>query len=166
MPSLEGKVAIVTGAGRGIGRETARLLAAGGYAVLVTDMNEDAARETAEMLGEPAWHMRHDVRDASDDERLAERRDGARWWQRDGITPLGSRDRRWRNRDDRSAVSLTPDVRGQGRNGIARPALDQEPADAGRERAAHRRSHRREPKRRIPPDRRQQESRDLAHWFS
>jgi len=56
--------AVVTGAGRGIGRETARLLAAGGYAVLVTDMNEDAARETAEMLGEPAWHMRHDVRDA------------------------------------------------------------------------------------------------------
>jgi NAD(P)-dependent dehydrogenase (short-subunit alcohol dehydrogenase family) len=55
--------AVVTGAGRGIGRETARLLTARGYAVLVTDMNEDAARETAEMLGEHAWHMRHDVRE-------------------------------------------------------------------------------------------------------
>ena len=55
--------AVVTGAGRGIGRETARLLTCRGYAVLVTDMNEDAARETAEMLGEHAWHMRHDVRD-------------------------------------------------------------------------------------------------------
>ena len=55
--------AVVTGAGRGIGRETARLLTARGYAVLVTDMNEDAARETAEMLGEHAWHMRQDVRD-------------------------------------------------------------------------------------------------------
>jgi NAD(P)-dependent dehydrogenase (short-subunit alcohol dehydrogenase family) len=55
--------AVVTGAGRGIGRETARLLTARGYAVLVTDMNEDAARETAELLGEHAWHMGHDVRD-------------------------------------------------------------------------------------------------------
>ena len=49
--------AVVTGAGRGIGREIARLLAARGYAVLVTDVNEDAARETAELLGERAWPM-------------------------------------------------------------------------------------------------------------
>jgi NAD(P)-dependent dehydrogenase (short-subunit alcohol dehydrogenase family) len=55
--------AVVTGAGRGIGRETARLLTARGYAVLVTDVNEDAARETAAMLGEHAWHMAQDVRD-------------------------------------------------------------------------------------------------------
>ena len=54
---------MVTGAGRGIGREAARLLAARGYSVLVTDMNEDAARETAEMLGEHAWHLRQDVRE-------------------------------------------------------------------------------------------------------
>ena len=55
--------AVVTGAGRGIGREIARLLAARGYAVLVTDVNEDAARETAELLGEHAWPMAQDVRD-------------------------------------------------------------------------------------------------------
>lgn len=55
--------AVVTGAGRGIGREVARLLTTRGYAVLVTDVNEDAARETAEMLGEGAWHMGQDVRD-------------------------------------------------------------------------------------------------------
>ena len=54
--------AVVTGAGRGIGRETARLLARR-YAVLVTDVNEDAARETAALLGEHAWHMAQDVRD-------------------------------------------------------------------------------------------------------
>jgi len=54
---------VVTGAGRGIGREVARLLSARGYAVLVTDVNEDAARETAEMLGEHAWHLGQDVRD-------------------------------------------------------------------------------------------------------
>jgi NAD(P)-dependent dehydrogenase (short-subunit alcohol dehydrogenase family) len=55
--------AVVTGAGRGIGRETARLLVARGYAVLVTDVNEDAARETADLLGEHAWHMAQDVRE-------------------------------------------------------------------------------------------------------
>jgi len=55
--------AVVTGAGRGIGREVARLLAGRGYAVLVADVNEDAARETAAMLGEPAWHIGFDVRD-------------------------------------------------------------------------------------------------------
>jgi NAD(P)-dependent dehydrogenase (short-subunit alcohol dehydrogenase family) len=63
--------AVVTGAGRGIGRETARLLATRGYAVLVTDVIEDAARETAELLGEPAWHMAHDVRDADAHRRVA-----------------------------------------------------------------------------------------------
>jgi NAD(P)-dependent dehydrogenase (short-subunit alcohol dehydrogenase family) len=55
--------AVVTGAGRGIGRAVARLLSARGYAVLVTDLNEDAARETAEMLGEHVWHLGQDVRD-------------------------------------------------------------------------------------------------------
>src|SRR3954447_18617057 len=56
--------AVVTGAGRGMGRETARRLAARGYQVLVTDLNEDAAGETAELIGNGAWAMRQDVRDA------------------------------------------------------------------------------------------------------
>ena len=54
---------MVTGAGRGIGRAVARLLSARGYAVLVTDVNEDAARETADLLGEHVWHLAQDVRD-------------------------------------------------------------------------------------------------------
>jgi NAD(P)-dependent dehydrogenase (short-subunit alcohol dehydrogenase family) len=57
------RVAVVTGAGRGFGREIARRLAGRGYAVLATDIDEAGARSTAEELGGKAWSMGHDVRD-------------------------------------------------------------------------------------------------------
>ena len=55
MGVLDGKVAIVTGSARGIGRATAALLAEHGARVLVTDLDEDVAREAAEAVaGETA----------------------------------------------------------------------------------------------------------------
>jgi NAD(P)-dependent dehydrogenase (short-subunit alcohol dehydrogenase family) len=52
MGSLEGKVAIVTGAGSGIGARTAAVLAAEGAAVAVADLNLAAAQQTAAAIEE------------------------------------------------------------------------------------------------------------------
>ncbi len=51
MRVLDGKAAIVTGSARGIGRATAALLTEHGARVLVTDLDEDIAREAAEGIG-------------------------------------------------------------------------------------------------------------------
>jgi NAD(P)-dependent dehydrogenase (short-subunit alcohol dehydrogenase family) len=55
--------ALVTGAGRGLGLEIARSLAARGLTVHVTDVDEGAAASAARELGEPAFFSQLDVRD-------------------------------------------------------------------------------------------------------
>lgn len=55
--------AVVTGAGRGLGRLIAQLLVERGYRVLVTDVDEAAAKGAATALGESATAMVVDVRE-------------------------------------------------------------------------------------------------------
>jgi short-subunit dehydrogenase len=57
-------VAVVTGAGRGMGREVAQRLITRGFTVIATDVDETAVRQTAEALGNECIPVHHDVRDA------------------------------------------------------------------------------------------------------
>jgi 3alpha(or 20beta)-hydroxysteroid dehydrogenase len=63
MSRLEGKVAIVTGAARGTGEQTARLFADEGARVVIADVLEDEGRATAEDIGASAIFERLDVTD-------------------------------------------------------------------------------------------------------
>lgn len=58
---LEGKVALITGAARGMGASHARHFVEEGAKVIVTDLNEEAGSALAEELGSNALFVKHDV---------------------------------------------------------------------------------------------------------
>ena len=75
---MEGRVAFVTGGGSGMGRETARLLAEAGARVAICDRDGDAARDTADMLGDgEVWTGTVDVSDSAAVDRAVSEAAGA-----------------------------------------------------------------------------------------
>ncbi|WP_334144504.1 SDR family NAD(P)-dependent oxidoreductase [Rhabdothermincola sp.] len=100
---LEGKVAVVTGGGSGIGLASARALAVEGARVVVSDIDEERGRAAVDTLaaeGREAAFVRTDVADSSQCEQLVDatverfgRLDifhnnaGVAWPFRDGFTP-------------------------------------------------------------------------------
>ncbi len=66
MADLEGKVALVTGGSRGIGRSIASRLAGEGAHVIVTGRDEDRARQAAEELSAGGGRVRAVAMDVSD----------------------------------------------------------------------------------------------------
>jgi NAD(P)-dependent dehydrogenase (short-subunit alcohol dehydrogenase family) len=107
------ETAVVTGAGRGIGREFARRLAARGYGVLATDVNVAGVEETAELLGEHVWPMALDVRDP-EAHRAAAAAAGERgpvrvWVNNAGILRT---DKAWAHSDDEVRLMVDANVLG------------------------------------------------------
>lgn len=66
MARVSGKVALITGAGMGLGRATALLLAREGATLAISDINPEAGAETVELIrqagGRASFH-KHDVSD-------------------------------------------------------------------------------------------------------
>lgn len=84
-------IAVVTGAGRGLGRAIAERLAARGHKLFVTDIDGDAAARTAEAVG--GWSQQQDVRDPDSHRALAKaatsRGDVHVWVNNAGVLSVG-----------------------------------------------------------------------------
>jgi 3alpha(or 20beta)-hydroxysteroid dehydrogenase len=72
LPRLEGKVAIITGAARGMGRATAELFAQERAKLVLADVLDAEGAALASVLGDSAWYHHLDVTDENGWEQLAE----------------------------------------------------------------------------------------------
>jgi 3-oxoacyl-[acyl-carrier protein] reductase len=61
---MDKRVALITGAGMGIGAAVAERLTQDGYVVVVSDIDEKAANQVADRLGKQAWALTMDVSNA------------------------------------------------------------------------------------------------------
>jgi NAD(P)-dependent dehydrogenase (short-subunit alcohol dehydrogenase family) len=96
-----------------MGRETARRLAARGYAVLITDIDEQAAQAAAADIGDGAWAMPQDVRDPESHRRAAaaaaERGPLKVWVNNAGILRT---DKAWDHSDDEARLMVEANLLG------------------------------------------------------
>jgi len=124
------KIAVVTGAGRGLGHEIAKGLASKGFAILATDIDEQAAAATANAIGGGAWPMKQDVRDPESHRAVAraanERGSLELWVNNAGVLYTGST---WDHPDD--AIRQMVDVNVVGMIWGARSAVEAMRAKGG-----------------------------------
>src|SRR5699024_6716815 len=62
---FQGKIALVTGSGEGIGREIAVTLAKAGCNVVVNDLNENSAQETCNLIHSEGYESDYEIYDVS-----------------------------------------------------------------------------------------------------
>lgn len=124
------KIAVVTGAGKGLGREIAKGLGRKGFVLLVTDIDEEAAHETASAIGGGAWAMRQDVRDSASHHEVAraanDRGRLALWVNNAGVLHAGNA---WDHSDE--AVRQMAEVNVLGMMWGARAAIEAMRAQGG-----------------------------------
>lgn len=68
---LEGKVALITGAGGGIGRASAIIMAREGASVMIADRDADGVSETAELIRSAGGKVAHATCDVTSEEAVA-----------------------------------------------------------------------------------------------
>ena len=110
---MSATIAVVTGAGRGIGLAIAKALAAQGHRVLITDVDGDAAQRAAETVGRGAWGLAQDVRDVAGHQGIAalaaEQGRIAVWVNNAGVLHAGNS---WEQPAEHVVQTLDVNVRG------------------------------------------------------
>jgi len=76
---LEGKVALVTGAAQGIGKETVKVLAQEGAKVIVSDINDILGQQVANEINNECLYLHLDVANEEDWLRLPKISRCKRW---------------------------------------------------------------------------------------
>lgn len=110
---MSATIAVVTGAGRGIGLAIAKALTAQGHRVLITDVDGDAAQRAAETVGHGAWGLAQDVRDVAGHQSIAalaaEQGRIAVWVNNAGVLHAGNS---WEQPAEHVVQTLDVNVRG------------------------------------------------------